>query len=194
MKKLQESQCFDCHSGTLVPGMVDLVGYRDHEEFTVRVHGLACTTCGFKTLDNAQSGEFTKAISDAFRSAHGFLTGAEIKERRSKWLQMSQRQFADHLGGVGLASVKRWELGQIQDRAMDELIRLKTDPRAARNNLRTVESHVPEQHVVSSFKVGGQDLDLLFSTGQTFTSRPSMNMGKLRIEGAMFENGELVAA
>jgi transcriptional regulator with XRE-family HTH domain len=47
---------------------------------------------------------------------------------------MSQRQFATYLG-VGVASIKRWELGQIQDEAMNNLMVLKTDLAAAKQNL-----------------------------------------------------------
>jgi len=36
---------------------------------------------------------------------------------------------------VGVASVKRWELGQIQDEAMNNLMVLKTDLAAAKRNL-----------------------------------------------------------
>jgi len=53
---------------------------------------------------------------------------------------MSQEQFAKHLGGVGVASVKRWELGQVQDAAMNTLIVLRTDPLAAKLNLKEVGS------------------------------------------------------
>ena len=63
---------------------------------------------------------------------HGALSfdDKEIRARRMQ-LGMSQTQFGEYLG-TGPASVKRWELGQVQDKAMDELIRLKTDPEAAR--------------------------------------------------------------
>jgi hypothetical protein len=60
---------------------------------------------------------------------------------------MTQQQFSDYLG-TGVASVKRWEAGQIQDKAMDELIRLKTDPGAARRNLRSLEKQVPEPVII----------------------------------------------
>src|ERR1022692_3351779 len=40
--------------------------------------------------------------------------------------------------GVGSSSVKRWELGWIQDKAMNDLILLRTDPRAAEANLAEV--------------------------------------------------------
>lgn len=121
-----QNVCFEC-GGEFVPQVVDLVGERGGKEYTVRVLGVKCAQCGFATIDNDQSGEFTKAVSDAYRADHGFLTGAEIKERRHR-LGMTQPEFAVYLGNVGVASVKRWEHGQVQERAMDELIRLKTDP------------------------------------------------------------------
>ena len=188
-------KCFECNNGTLIPAVVDLTGTREGEEFTVSVPGLLCSSCGYKTIDNSQSGEFTKAVSDAYRKAHGFLTGAEIRERRSKWLKMSQQGFALYLGRVGVASVKRWESGQIQDRAMDELIRLKTDPVAARSNLRALESQVPEEHIVSSIKIGNQDIDLSFSLEQSFTDQPQMTMGRLRMPSTVVcDDDELVVA
>jgi DNA-binding transcriptional regulator YiaG len=57
---------------------------------------------------------------------------------------MSQRQFASYLG-VGVASIKRWELGQIQDEAMNNLMVLKTDLAAARHNLLEIAAkHGPQ--------------------------------------------------
>jgi hypothetical protein len=50
---------------------------------------------------------------------------------------MSQVEFANHTK-ASLPSIKRWELGAIQDEAMDELIRLKTDAGAAGKNLEKV--------------------------------------------------------
>lgn len=144
----------------MVPKRVDLVGTRNGEQFTVAVDGLECSVCDFKTIDNNHSGEFTRAISDAYRKAHGLLTEAQIRNRREK-LGMTQSQFADYLG-VGVASIKRWEQGQIQDKAMDELIRLKTDPEAARENLKEIRRYVPEKYVISSIIMGGEDLELSF--------------------------------
>jgi HTH-type transcriptional regulator/antitoxin MqsA len=185
--------CFECSTGTLVPGVVTLTGERNGEIFTVTVPGFACTSCDYQTIDNSQSSDFTKAVSDAYKTAHGLLTGAELKEHRGM-LGMSQQEFADYLG-VGPASVKRWESGQIQDRAMDELIRLKTDPQAARNNLRALVDQVPEEHVLSSVKLGDKDLDLCFSLEQSFTGRPQMKMGRFRMDQSyLFDDDEVLAA
>jgi hypothetical protein len=72
---------------------------------------------------------------------------------------MTQSEFASYLG-PGVASVRRWELGQIQDKAMDMLIRLKTYPAEARQNLRTVADQFEEKCVVSTF--GDLELQLTY--------------------------------
>jgi len=143
---LNRMTCFQCGKDTLLIGRISVKGERCGETFLVRTNGYKCTSCGFQTIDSRQSEQFTRLVSDAYRAAHGFVTGAEIKARRKR-LGMSQQQFADYLG-IGSASVKRWEVGQIQEKAMDELIRLKTDPEAARQNLRALEEHMPEPIVV----------------------------------------------
>src|SRR5579872_6388274 len=148
--------CFTCDAGTFVQALVTVAGSRNGEEFLVSVPGLQCDSCGFTTVDNSQSGELTKAVSDAYRAAHGMLTGSEIRSRRLS-LKMTQEAFAEYLGGVGRISVNRWESGRVQDRAMDELIRLKTDPQAARENLKSLELQVTEDHLASSIKLGDHD-------------------------------------
>lgn len=157
---IDEMICFECENGELTPAMVHLASTRHGESFTVEVAGLKCDKCGFETVDSEQSAEFTRFISDAYREKHGLLTGAEIRARRLQ-LRMTQQRFSEHLG-VGIASVKRWESGQIQENAMDQLIRLKTDPAAARENLKTLEQQVPEQLVLSE----GKDVALVFAMGR----------------------------
>ena len=151
--------CFECGSGRLVPATVHLTSVRHGESFTVEIPGLKCDQCGFETVDSEQSATLTQLISDAYRERHGLLSSAEIRARRLQ-LRMTQQQFSEHLG-AGVASVKRWEAGQIQENAMDQLIRLKTDPAAARENLKSLEQQVPEQLVLSE----GKYVTLVFSAG-----------------------------
>jgi putative zinc finger/helix-turn-helix YgiT family protein len=174
---MAEPKCFVCNDGALRDSSVSLKGSRNGEEFAVTVQGMTCDSCGYQTIDNRQSGEFTKAVSDAYRRAHGLLTGVDIRERRAEWLEMSQQEFADYLG-VGVASVKRWELGQIQDRAMDQLMRLKTDLQVARNNLRALGRLFSEDCVLSKVTLGGEEIDLCFSCEQSFTSQSQMQTGE----------------
>jgi putative zinc finger/helix-turn-helix YgiT family protein len=131
-KQMNNLDCVQCPDGKLVEQVVEISGERNGEKFTVRVPGIACPKCGFSTIDNKQSTKFTQAVSDAYRSAHGLLTSSDLKSLRQK-MEMNQLDFARYLG-VGPASLKRWECGQIQDKAMDELIRLKTDPAVALRN------------------------------------------------------------
>jgi putative zinc finger/helix-turn-helix YgiT family protein len=136
MKTQEEMECLECGKGRLVPAIVDLTGYRHDEAFTVRAHGLECNACGFRTIDSDHTEEFTKLISDAYREKYGFLTGNQIRAARRR-LRMSQDEFARYLK-VGPASVNRWENGQIQDEAMNELLLLKTDPSVAKQNYQSV--------------------------------------------------------
>ena len=160
-----ETKCFECGKGILRPKAVDLTGSRNDEEFTVLVNGLQCSECGFKTIDNDQSGELTKAISDAYRQKHGLLTGAQIKAARLG-LGMSQLQFARYLK-VGPASVKRWENGQIQDEAMNDLILLKTDLARAIENCQTVrQKSVPKPDIVHAL-FGGEIIEFFVPSKPT---------------------------
>jgi len=116
------------------------------------------------------------------------------RTQRRRMLGMSQQDFADYLG-VGAASVKRWEAGQIQDRALDELMRLKTDREAARNNLRALEDQVPEECVLSSVKLGDRDVELRFSSGLSFSGQPQMKMGRFRMDQSyQFDDDGVLAA
>jgi transcriptional regulator with XRE-family HTH domain len=68
--------------------------------------------------------EYGRLLSDSYRYVHGLLTSEEIRSRRQH-LNMSQQEFAGHLG-VGIASVKRWEMGKIQDADSNRRILEKT--------------------------------------------------------------------
>ncbi len=165
--EMEEMTCFACGDGAMTPGIVDVSGERNGEAFVVQTEGVRCDRCGFATIDNDHSSEFTRLVSDAYREKHGLLTGAEIRSRRIR-LGMSQQEFARYLG-PGVASVKRWELGQIQDRAMDQLIRLKTDPEAAKKNVEDLRRlNVPQKYVISALS----EADLT-ATEQVWTAQPS---------------------
>ena len=118
-------RCFECNRADLHPAMIRLEGTVRGENYTVELPGLECPACNYKTVEGGAMPEFGRLLADQYRSSHGLLTSDEIRVRRKR-LNMSQQQFAQHLG-VGLASVKRWEMGKIQDQRLDELIRRKTD-------------------------------------------------------------------
>jgi putative zinc finger/helix-turn-helix YgiT family protein len=133
-------KCFQCGKGRLLTKSVDIEGDVRGEPMTVRAETDVCGRCGFQFLSNAQSAAYGIAVADAYRKRHSLLTSKELKAIR-KTLAMSQRDFAEFLG-VGVASVKRWEAGLIQDQAMDKLIRLATDLGAARNNVKQLEGRL----------------------------------------------------
>lgn len=129
--------CFKCGIGQLATAVVQVEGERCGEQFSIRMTGFKCPECGFETLDSAQTAEFSRKLSDAYRTAHGLLTSGQIRLAREA-LGMTQEQFARHVG-VGPASVKRWEIGKVQDRASDQLMRLRIDPLAAQQNAEAVQ-------------------------------------------------------
>ena len=67
---------------------------------------------------------------------------------------MSQDEFARYLK-VGPASVHRWENGQIQDEALNELLLLKTDVAVARNNYQQVAIGAGTGAIVSFGEAAG---------------------------------------
>ena len=81
-----------------------------------------CPVCGIKAGDIDQTTTTQRAISDAYRQAVNLLTGEEIREGRKK-LRLSQDALAKRMN-VGIASIKRWEGGLIQTKAMDRALRL----------------------------------------------------------------------
>ena len=132
--------CPECEKRRLHPAMTALVGATHGESFELGSDALMCPNWGFKTLPTEKMGEFALRVADAYRQKHELLTSSQIKDRRLD-LGMSQQQFASYLG-VGSSSVKRWELGYIQDKAMNGLILLKTDAQRAQANLAEVLSRL----------------------------------------------------
>lgn len=86
----------------------------------MQTEGLKCPICGYETIEGARMAEFRRLVADEYRKEHGLLTSTQIRSLR-KSLGMNQEEFAGHLG-VGIASVKRWEMGKIQDRRSNDCI------------------------------------------------------------------------
>jgi putative zinc finger/helix-turn-helix YgiT family protein len=80
-----------------------------------------CEKCGIEvgTIDQAANAQL--AIAEAYRKEAGLLTSAEIKELRERF-GWSQKKLAQ-MSGLGISSIKRWELGIIQTKSMDRLLR-----------------------------------------------------------------------
>lgn len=124
----------------MVSQVAEMTAHVRGEEVSVRTEAMVCNRCGFQLLTDEQSDAYTIASADAYREKHHLLTTAELREARGR-LKMSFRTFAKYLR-VSEASPKRWEAGLVQDEAMDELVRLKTDLFAARGNVRGLETRL----------------------------------------------------
>lgn len=94
----------------------------DGRAYTVKIPDLVapqCESCGAMIMDDAAN----QQISEAFRAEVGLLTPEQIRRNRES-LGKTQKQLAAMLG-VAEATLCRWETGgQIQQRAMDRLLRL----------------------------------------------------------------------
>lgn len=131
-------KCFQCGKGKMTSQLTEMNARVRGKEIPVRTEAMVCNRCGFQVLTDEQSDAYTIASADAYREKHNLLTTRELKQIRER-LGMSFRAFAAHLK-VSEASPKRWEAGLVQDEAMDELIRLKADLDAARENVTQLES------------------------------------------------------
>jgi putative zinc finger/helix-turn-helix YgiT family protein len=116
--------CLRCNNETFVeaPNAVIEQEFKG-ETLHVQTPALACSNCGWITLDPARADELRRRTADAYRRKHGLLTSDGIKALR-KVLEMNQIEFAAYLG-VGESSVKRWETWLVQEKSSDELIRMK---------------------------------------------------------------------
>jgi putative zinc finger/helix-turn-helix YgiT family protein len=79
-----------------------------------------CQECGTEVGTVEQTAAIQRAISDAYRKGMGLLTSAEIRENR-KILGLTQNELAKRMN-VGIASIKRWEGGLIQSKAMNNAL------------------------------------------------------------------------
>jgi putative zinc finger/helix-turn-helix YgiT family protein len=128
--------CIQCGKAQLGKRRERVRGEVRGEEFSVTLPALVCPGCGFTTVEGVDMPEYMRLVADAYRKKHKLLTSDEIRLRRQR-LGMSQARFSEYLG-VGIASLKRWEMGKVQDASSDELIRLRTNEKAASDNLKRI--------------------------------------------------------
>ena len=130
--KANEGNCFNCGVADLQPANVQFKGKVRGEDYSVSMRGLKCPNCGFQTIEGQDMPEYGRLLADKYRSAHDLLTSDEIIALRHGFRE-SQQAFSDRVD-VGVASIKRWELGKIQDKRSDEQIRQKTKPQVTSIN------------------------------------------------------------
>ncbi len=119
--------CISCTKANLRNARVRLLGTVRQENYTVEMDGLECPNCGYATVEGKSMPEFGRLLADQYRRGHGLLTSNDIVALRRQFGE-SQEAFAKRLG-VGPASIKRWELGKIQDERSNQLILEKTEPK-----------------------------------------------------------------
>ena len=81
-----------------------------------------CSHCGFRLLTDVQMDSLRKSTLKAYQEEMGLLTGEAISEARHR-MGWSQAELAA-CTGLGIASIKRWELGlKVQTEANDASLR-----------------------------------------------------------------------
>lgn len=92
------------------------------EKITCEVNVKICMVCGEELSGENTIDEELKIFREEYKRRHNLLTSEEIKDIRKK-LGMTQKELANYLG-FGEKTITRYELGQIQEVANDNLMRL----------------------------------------------------------------------
>jgi putative zinc finger/helix-turn-helix YgiT family protein len=122
--RARKMNCPNDHGEMKIVASMEAVTFRGRE-FRVEMEHYVCSECGITVDDLALASKNQKALSDAYRRAMNLLTGDEIVAERGK-RKWTQEDLARAIN-VGIASIKRWENGQIQNRAMDDALRRAFD-------------------------------------------------------------------
>ncbi len=156
-------KCMECGTGR----MQRKTARTSHEvrgvKFEVEGKLLVCSHCGFQMVPPDLLNEHALLVDREYRKTAGLLSAEEIRAGRTR-LGFSQEQFAEYLG-VGVASVKRWELGALQDKSSDDLIRLKTDPEYAQKNLESLCERLGKRSPTAPQHRAANDRERLFVQG-----------------------------
>lgn len=101
-------------------------------DIAYEAEAFVCPDCGLEAGTVKTAGAVQCAIADAYREKVGLLTSREIKSLREA-KGFTQTQLADAMK-VGIASIKRWETGMIQSKAMDRALRMALQDDAGTDN------------------------------------------------------------
>ena len=113
--------CPNGHGKMLIKKSARRIKFRG-VDITFQAEHYMCPVCSLETGSIEQTSATQRAISDAYRKAVKLLTGKEIREGRKR-LNLTQDALAKRMT-VGIASIKRWEGGLIQSKAMDKALRM----------------------------------------------------------------------
>lgn len=117
---IQNIRCPRGHNDLEAQKVVKETTFRgEHIEYEIDVY--VCRECGIEIGTVDQAAQAQLAIAEAYKKKVGLLTSAEMKESRDR-LGWSQKKLAQ-MTGLGISSIKRWELGTIQTKPMDSLLR-----------------------------------------------------------------------
>lgn len=113
-------ECPNRHGWMEIKSMLKEMSFRG-KRLKVRVRHFVCPECGIEVDDLDLAAANQKALSNAYRNAVKLLTGEQIVQGRKK-LKWTQEELAK-AANVGIASIKRWETGQVQTKVMDVILR-----------------------------------------------------------------------
>lgn len=91
------------------------------EEVAATYEVEVCPKCGVEALGPGTLNKAMCAATDAYKKQMGLLTSDELKFARTS-LGLTQESFAKK-AGVGIASIKKWETGAIQNVRSDQHLR-----------------------------------------------------------------------
>ncbi|QPM68153.1 type II TA system antitoxin MqsA family protein [Atribacter laminatus] len=95
------------------------------EPIEVLAQVAVCPQCNQDLYDDELDSQTQQSIFNQYRQKHGLLTSEEILRIREKY-KLSQKAFS-RLLGFGEVTIHRYELGSIQEKTHDLLIRQAED-------------------------------------------------------------------
>lgn len=117
-------KCIKCGTTMLAPAPQQLEGEVRGVRVGVTVVAPSCGECGHVAMIGRVIRDYHRATADAYRVTQGLLTTNDLERLRAS-LGMNRVQFAEFVF-IGIATLKRWLRGEIQNAALDKLVRLRT--------------------------------------------------------------------
>jgi len=116
---MEISKCPMGHENIEINKTVERVAFRG-KNLEVTIEQYKCADCGIEFASVKQTAATQRNIADTYCKEVGLLTSEQIRKGRKR-LNITQVELARRMN-VGIASVKRWEGGAIQNKAMNDLL------------------------------------------------------------------------